>query len=123
MATQTGSLKFRQSDGTYTELYPKTTIAQVDGLQTQLDNINTSLQNKVDYITSKNITLQKQIPAIAFMDTGNTSGNYGTVYFSQYTGVKGSFNFSVWTNTDPAEEMIALRIDVDNLRIVLDINK
>lgn len=49
MASQTGTLKFRQSDGTYTELYPKTTIAQVDGLQTQLDNINTSLQNKVEY--------------------------------------------------------------------------
>ena len=47
MASQTGTLKFRQSDGTYTELYPKTTIAQVDGLQTQLNNINTSLQNKV----------------------------------------------------------------------------
>ena len=47
MASQTGTLKFRQSDGTYTDLYPKTTIAQVDGLQTQLDSINTSLQNKV----------------------------------------------------------------------------
>ena len=47
MASQTGTLKFRQSDGTYTELYPKTTIAQVDGLQTQLNSINTSLQNKV----------------------------------------------------------------------------
>ena len=47
MASQTGTLKFRQSNGTYTELYPKTTIAQVDGLQTQLDSINTSLQNKV----------------------------------------------------------------------------
>ena len=46
MASQTGTLKFRQSDGTYTELYPKTTIAQVDGLQTQLNGINTSLQNK-----------------------------------------------------------------------------
>ena len=31
MASQTGTLKFRQSDGTYTELYPKTTIAQVKG--------------------------------------------------------------------------------------------
>lgn len=51
MASQTGTLKFRQSDGTYTELYPKTTIAQVDGLQTQLDNINTSLQNKVGFNT------------------------------------------------------------------------
>ena len=48
MASQTGTLKFRQSDGTYTELYPKTTIAQVDGLQTQLNNINSSLQNKVE---------------------------------------------------------------------------
>ena len=47
MASQTGTLKFRQSDGAYNELYPKTTIAQVDGLQTQLDSINTSLQNKV----------------------------------------------------------------------------
>ena len=47
MASQTGTLKFRQSDGTYTELYPKTTIAQVDGLQAQLNSINTSLQNKV----------------------------------------------------------------------------
>ena len=59
MASQTGTLKFRQSDGTYTELYPKTTIAQVDGLQTQLDNINTSLQNKVDYNnTTKEITIK-----------------------------------------------------------------
>ena len=47
MASQTGTLKFRQSDGTYTELYPKTTIAQVDGLQTQLNSITTSLQSKV----------------------------------------------------------------------------
>ena len=54
MASQTGTLKFRQSDGTYTELYPKTTIAQVDGLQTQLDNINTSLQNKVGYTFADN---------------------------------------------------------------------
>lgn len=52
MASQTGTLKFRQSDGTYTELYPKTTIAQVDGLQTQLNNINASLQNKVDLTTT-----------------------------------------------------------------------
>ena len=58
MASQTGTLKFRQSDGTYTELYPKTTIAQVDGLQTQLDSINTSLQNKVGYISSDNKSIQ-----------------------------------------------------------------
>lgn len=48
MASQTGTLKFRQSDGTYIDLYPKTTIAQVDGLQGQLDSINASLQKKVD---------------------------------------------------------------------------
>lgn len=54
MASQTGTLKFRQSDGTYTELYPKTTIAQVDGLQTQLDSINTSLQNKVGFTYEEN---------------------------------------------------------------------
>lgn len=57
MASQTGTLKFRQSDGTYTDLYPKTTIAQVDGLQTQLDSINTSLQNKVGLIS----TSQQQV--------------------------------------------------------------
>ena len=57
MASQTGTLKFRQSDGTYTELYPKTTIAQVDGLQTQLNNINASLQNKVDYISKGNLII------------------------------------------------------------------
>ena len=61
MASQTGTLKFRQSDGTYTELYPKTTIAQVDGLQTQLDNINTSLQNKVGYNVIPNSSTNQTI--------------------------------------------------------------
>lgn len=68
MASQTGTLKFRQSDGTYTELYPKTTIAQVDGLQTQLDSINTSLQNKVDY-----------------NNTAKTNIEIGIVYFTPDT--------------------------------------
>lgn len=63
MASQTGTLKFRQSDGTYTELYPKTTIAQVDGLQTQLDSINTSLQNKVGYNVAPNSSTVKAIYA------------------------------------------------------------
>ena len=61
MASQTGTLKFRQSDGTYTELYPKTTIAQVDGLQTQLDNINTSLQNKVGNYTQWNYLPEEDV--------------------------------------------------------------
>ena len=63
MASQTGTLKFRQSDGTYTELYPKTTIAQVDGLQTQLDSINTSLQNTVEYNVIPNSSPNKTIYA------------------------------------------------------------
>ena len=67
MASQTGTLKFRQSDGTYTDLYPKTTIAQVDGLQTQLDNINTSLQNKVD--------LSDLSGAISTVSTSNLTAN------------------------------------------------
>ena len=67
MASQTGTLKFRQSDGTYTELYPKTTIAQVDGLQTQLDNINTSLQNKVG--------LSDLSGAISTVSTSNLTAN------------------------------------------------
>ena len=76
MASQTGTLKFRQSDGTYTELYPKTTIAQVDGLQTQLDNINTSLQNKVGINTNatlKALTLTASSIAVKYENgvTGN----------------------------------------------------
>ena len=67
MASQTGTLKFRQSDGTYTELYPKTTIAQVDGLQTQLDTINTSLQNKVG--------LSDLSGAISTVSTSNLTAN------------------------------------------------
>ena len=63
MASQTGTLKFRQSDGTYTDLYPKTTIAQVDGLKTQLDSINTSLQNKVEYNVVPNSSSVKSIYA------------------------------------------------------------
>ena len=74
MASQTGTLKFRQSDGTYTELYPKTTIAQVDGLQTQLNNINASLQNKVDLInTSQPQVIQSTLVLRA--STDNYSGN------------------------------------------------
>lgn len=67
MASQTGTLKFRQSDGTYTELYPKTTIAQVDGLQTQLNNINASLQNKVG--------LSDLSGAISTVKTSNLTAN------------------------------------------------
>ena len=67
MASQTGTLKFRQSDGTYTELYPKTTIAQVDGLQTQLNNINASLQNKVG--------LSDLSGAISTVSTSNLTAN------------------------------------------------
>ena len=67
MESQTGTLKFRQSDGTYTELYPKTTIAQVDGLQTQLDSINTSLQNKVG--------LSDLSGAISTVSTSNLTAN------------------------------------------------
>lgn len=67
MASQTGTLKFRQSDGTYTELYPKTTIAQVEGLQTQLDTINTSLQNKVG--------LSDLSGAISTVSTSNLTAN------------------------------------------------
>lgn len=68
MASQTGTLKFRQSDGTYTELYPKTTIAQVDGLQTQLDSINTSLQNKVGQTTQWNYTPQQAAKITVYGD-------------------------------------------------------
>lgn len=68
MASQTGTLKFRQSDGTYTELYPKTTIAQVDGLQTQLDNINTSLQNKVGQTVQWNRTVNSDASIIIQSD-------------------------------------------------------
>ena len=67
MASQTGTLKFRQSDGTYTELYPKTTIAQVEGLQTQLDSINTSLQKKVG--------LSDLSGAISTVSTSNLTAN------------------------------------------------
>ena len=75
MASQTGTLKFRQSDGTYTELYPKTTIAQVDGLQTQLNNINASLQNKVGFIGDKSIRIMT--------DTGNVA----SLYFQAKSGI------------------------------------
>ena len=74
MASQTGTLKFRQSDGTYTELYPKTTIAQVDGLQTQLNNINASLQNKVNLInTSQPQVIQSTLVLRA--SSGDYQGN------------------------------------------------
>lgn len=84
MASQTGILKFRQSDGTYTDLYPKTTIAQVDGLQGQLDSINTSLQNKVGYNnTGKDATVRRLflIPyeSLENMRKGNVNCGYNTV--------------------------------------------
>lgn len=80
MASQTGTLKFRQSDGTYNELYPKTTIAQVDGLQGQLDSINTSLQNKVDSTTTNEQHINSNL-SVAFPRTFIIKGT------SQYDNV------------------------------------
>ena len=90
MASQTGTLKFRQSDGTYTELYPKTTIAQVDGLQTQLDSINTSLQNKVDLTTTNeqhiNSNLVTTYPyRFSVVDNQTTQAFFG-IYGYHYDG-------------------------------------
>ena len=79
MASQTGTLKFRQSDGTYTELYPKTTIAQVDGLQTQLDSINTSLQNKVGYTFADNE--RREIQGTDFQASNKFSINANSTTF------------------------------------------
>ena len=76
MASQTGTLKFRQSDGTYTDLYPKTTIAQVDGLKTQLDSINTSLQNKVGYATAYNPEAIN-VSSVYLNRTSSSTGNFG----------------------------------------------
>ena len=91
MASQTGTLKFRQSDGTYTELYPKTTIAQVDRLQTQLDSINTSLQNKVDYnnttkeiaINAKYFTLSSFYYGVYLSLTNENNEIQGTISISK----------------------------------------
>ena len=74
MASQTGTLKFRQSDGTYTDLYPKTTIAQVDGLSTQLNGLSTQL-NDINKSLQNKVSLNDLSGAISTVSTSNLTAD------------------------------------------------
>ena len=124
MASQTGTLKFRQSDGTYTELYPKTTIAQVDGLQTQLDSINTSLQNKVGNYTQWNY-LPEEDARITVHNTVNyyfssirphlqMSGVGKETTFVQLSLSRTNYNSAVLKYEDTVTQTNSARLEINN---------